>query len=46
METLKNKEQAKKLGVNGRKRVLQYFTWDQVATQTLQIYRSIEPETE
>jgi glycosyltransferase involved in cell wall biosynthesis len=46
METLKDKEQAKKWGINGRKRVLQYFTWNQVATQTLQIYQSLQANTE
>ncbi|MEM2906294.1 MAG: glycosyltransferase family 4 protein [Candidatus Bathyarchaeia archaeon] len=31
---------AKQWGVNGRKRVLEYFTWDKVAQQTLQVYEN------
>jgi glycosyltransferase involved in cell wall biosynthesis len=41
-ETLKDTERAKRWGKNGRKRVLQYFTWEQVAEQTLQIYQSLQ----
>jgi len=40
-EVLKNPERAKQLGENGRKRVLQYFTWRKSAEQTLQIYESL-----
>jgi glycogen(starch) synthase len=40
-EALKNPEAAKKWGENGRKRVLQYFTWEKVAEQTLQVYMSL-----
>jgi len=43
-EVLKNPEQAKKWGENGRKRVLQYFTWRKAAEQTLQIYGSLQPK--
>jgi hypothetical protein len=32
----------KKWGENGRKRVLQYFTWRKVAEQTLQIYEMLQ----
>jgi glycosyltransferase involved in cell wall biosynthesis len=32
--------QTKKWGKNGRKIVLQYFTWRKIAEQTLQIYNS------
>jgi glycosyltransferase involved in cell wall biosynthesis len=37
-EILSDPERAKKWGENGRKRVLQYFTWRKAAEQTLQIY--------
>jgi len=40
-EVLKNLERARKWGVKGRKRVLQYFTWEKVAKQTLQVYQSL-----
>lgn len=40
-EALKDPEMAKKWGENGRKRVLQYFTWDKVAKQTISIYESL-----
>jgi glycogen(starch) synthase len=40
-EVLKDMERAKEWGKNGRKRVLQYFTWDKVAEQTLQIYHNL-----
>jgi glycosyltransferase involved in cell wall biosynthesis len=41
-ETLCNPEKAKKWGENGRKRVLQYFTWREAAEQTLQIYEALQ----
>ena len=41
-EVLKDPEKAKKWGENGRKRVLQYFTWEKVAEQTLQIYQGLQ----
>ena len=44
-EVLKDPERAKQWGINGRKRVEQYFTWEQVAEQTLQIYHSLQSET-
>jgi len=40
-EVLKDPERAKLWGENGRKRVLQYFTWRKAAEQTLQIYESL-----
>ncbi len=40
-EVLKDPERAKVWGKNGRQRVLQYFTWKQVAEQTLHIYQVI-----
>ena len=40
-ETLSDTYQAKKWGENGRKRVLQYFTWREAAEQTLQIYEKL-----
>lgn len=39
-EILKNFEEAKKWGKNGRKRVLKEFTWDVAAKKTLKIYES------
>jgi len=38
---LENPEKRKWLGKNGRKRVLNEFTWDKVAERTLQIYEKI-----
>lgn len=43
-EILKDKERAKKWGENGRKRVLQYFTWRKAAEQTLKVYESLVQE--
>jgi glycosyltransferase involved in cell wall biosynthesis len=40
-EVLADKERAKIWGINGRKRVLKYFTWDKVAEQTIKYYESI-----
>lgn len=40
-EVLKDLDRAKKWGENGRKRVLQYFTWRKVAEQTIDIYKSL-----
>ncbi|MCW3999185.1 MAG: glycosyltransferase family 4 protein [Candidatus Bathyarchaeota archaeon] len=39
-ETLKDPERARNWGINGRRRVLEYFTWRKVAEQTLKIYES------
>jgi glycosyltransferase involved in cell wall biosynthesis len=41
-EVLKDPKRAKQWGENGRKRVLEYFTWEKVAEQTIQIYQSLE----
>jgi len=41
-EVLYDPDRAKKWGQNGRKRVLQYFTWRKVAEQTLQIYENLQ----
>jgi len=41
-EVLKDPEKAKQWGKNGRQRVLRYFTWNQVAEQTLQIYKALQ----
>jgi glycosyltransferase involved in cell wall biosynthesis len=41
-ETLSDPERAKKWGQNGRKRVLQYFTWEEAAKQTLRIYETLQ----
>jgi glycogen(starch) synthase len=40
-EVLKNSEEAKKWGKNGRKLVLQKFNFDLAATKTLSIYESL-----
>jgi len=40
-ETLRDPEKARNWGENGRKRVLEYFTWRKVADETLQIYQSL-----
>jgi glycosyltransferase involved in cell wall biosynthesis len=40
-ETLKNPEKARNWGENGRKRVLEYFTWRKVAEETLKIYETL-----
>lgn len=46
-EILSDPNRAKKWGENGRKRVLQYFTWRKAAEQTLQIYdRLLHPQGE
>jgi len=41
-EVLCNSDRAKKWGENGRKQVLQYFTWRKGAEQTLQIYEMLQ----
>jgi glycogen(starch) synthase len=40
-KTLQNSEKARSWGENGRKRVLEYFTWRKVADETLKIYESL-----
>jgi len=40
-EALKDSDQAKVWGRNGRDRVLKYFTWKKAAEQTLQVYQSL-----
>jgi glycogen(starch) synthase len=40
-EVLKNPEKARNWGENGRKRVLDIFTWRKVADETLKVYESI-----
>jgi glycogen(starch) synthase len=40
-ETLKNPEKARNWGENGRKRVMEYFTWEKVAKETIKIYQSL-----
>jgi glycosyltransferase involved in cell wall biosynthesis len=42
-QVLKDPDRAKKWGTNGRKRVLQYFTWTKAAEQTLEIYKAVQP---
>ncbi len=39
--TLSNPEKARNWGENGRKRVIEYFTWRKVAEETLKIYESL-----
>jgi starch synthase len=41
-EILCDPDRARKWGENGRKRVLQYFTWREAAEQTLQIYEKLQ----
>ena len=41
-EILCDAERARKWGENGRKRVLQYFTWRKAAKQTLQTYDALQ----
>ncbi|MEM2937279.1 MAG: glycosyltransferase family 4 protein [Candidatus Bathyarchaeia archaeon] len=45
-EVLCDADRARKWGENGRKRVLQYFTWRKVAEQTLQIYEMLQRKQE
>jgi len=40
-EALKDPERAHKWGENGRKTVMQYFTWRKAAEQTLKVYESV-----
>jgi glycogen(starch) synthase len=40
-EVLKNPDKARNWGENGRKRVLELFTWRKVAEETLRIYESL-----
>ena len=40
-ETLRNPEKARNWGENGRKRVIEYFTWRKVAEETIKIYESL-----
>ncbi|MEM3730733.1 MAG: glycosyltransferase family 4 protein [Candidatus Bathyarchaeia archaeon] len=41
-EVLSDPIRARRWGENGRRRVLQYFTWRKVAEQTLQIYEALQ----
>ena len=41
-EVLRDPERAREWGENGRKRVLEYFTWEKAADQTIQIYQSLK----
>ncbi|MFQ6065219.1 MAG: glycosyltransferase family 4 protein [Candidatus Bathyarchaeia archaeon] len=40
-EALKDSQRARVWGENGRKRVLEYFTWRKAAEQTLEIYKTL-----
>lgn len=40
-ETFRNPEKARNWGENGRKRVLEFFTWRKAAEETLKIYESL-----
>jgi glycosyltransferase involved in cell wall biosynthesis len=40
-EALSDPKRTKRWGENGRKRVLEYFTWRKVAKQTLEIYETL-----
>jgi glycosyltransferase involved in cell wall biosynthesis len=41
IETLKDPQRAKSWGENGRKRVLEYFTWQKTAEETIQVYEAL-----
>ena len=41
-EVLRNPDKARNWGENGRKHVLEFFTWRKVAEETLQIYESVQ----
>ena len=41
-QVLCDPDRAKRWGENGRKRVLQYFTWREAAKQTLRIYEMVQ----
>ena len=38
-QVLKSKDKGKQMGINGRKRVIELFSWDVVANRTLEIYK-------
>jgi glycosyltransferase involved in cell wall biosynthesis len=40
-EVLRNPDKARNWGENGRKRVIEFFTWRKVAEETLKIYESV-----
>ena len=40
-EALKDPEQGKAWGANGRRRVQDYFTWDRAVAETLKVYRRV-----
>jgi glycosyltransferase involved in cell wall biosynthesis len=41
LKILNNPDLARKLGENGRDRVLKNFTWDKIASDTIQIYQNV-----
>lgn len=41
IETLKDPQRAKMWGENGRKRVLEYFTWRKTAEETIEVYEAL-----
>ncbi len=41
LKVLKDDGHAKFLGENGRRRVLKYFTWEEAAKNTIQVYREL-----
>jgi len=41
LKILGNPELAKRLGENGRDRVLKHFTWDKIARDTIEIYQNV-----
>jgi glycosyltransferase involved in cell wall biosynthesis len=43
-EALSDRERARTWGRNGRRRVLQYFTWTKAAEQTIKCYEEIQAE--
>ncbi len=41
VKILKDPELAKKMGINGRRRVLEHFTWDIISDKTIRVYQDV-----
>ena len=41
INSLQDPEKKHQLGLNGRKRVLKEFTWDEIAKKTIQVYSEL-----
>lgn len=44
VKILKSPDLAEKMGINGRKRVLEHFTWDIISDTTIRIYQEVVDE--